>query len=592
MSRLGGQLSQKNVIYGDRRIIVKRLFGYIFQYKGLTICALIFTLVGNILAMYGPKLAGNAINLIELGTNKIDLNMVYYYCCLMIIFYSTSFLFNYVLRKIMVHLSQSIIYKIRKESFQKISKLEVGYFDSHQIGDILSRFLYDAETLGMALCQDFIIISTSCITAIMSIIMLLSISPLMFVFWGFMIPISAMITTLINKRVRPMFRNRTQKLGNLNGFFEEIVSGYKTVKVYNQQKNIEKQFENFHEEVLDAHYKSEYYSTMVSPCVNFINNLSLAILCITGSILYLIAKISLGEISSFILYSKKFSGVLNEISTISNEIQSALAAAERIFNFIDEKEEEDSPNSIYTKKIDGDIKFSKVSFGYTNKEIIINNLNLNIKRGQMVAIVGKTGSGKSTLINLLMRFYKVSSGFITVDDKNINEISMESLRRSYALILQDTWFFHGTIYDNLVYGNPLVTIEEVENATKAIGVHNYIMSLKEGYNTILSEDAINISQGQKQLIAIARAMLVEANVLILDEATSNIDTITEIKIQKAIQKLMKNKTCFVIAHRLSTIKNADIILVMEQGSIVEKGTHDKLISQKGVYYSLYQSQFQ
>lgn len=591
MAKLSSHLSENNKIHGDQKQIIKRLLGYMLEYKWLTVFAVIFTIIGNLLPMYGPRLAGKAINVIEPGAGKVDFSKIYHYCFLMISFYLTASVFNYILRRIMVRLSQNVIYKLRKEAFQKIAKLHVSYFDSHQTGDILSRFLYDAETLGTYLCQDFITIATSIITVVMAAYMMLVISPTLFLFFCITIPISAFITKLINKKVKPMFRNRTKTLGDLNGFFEETISGHKSIKVYHQEEHIAEQFQQLHELTLSAHYKSECFATMVSPCVNFINNLSLAIICATGSILYLMAQITLGDISSFILYSRKFSGVINDISTISNEMQAALAAAERIFDFIDEKEEEDTAASKPISKVEGNIDFSNVSFGYTKNEQILKNLNLNIKKGQMAAIVGKTGAGKSTLINLMMRFYSVDQGTINLDHQCINDITKESLRRSYSMVLQDTWFFHGTIYENLIYGNPSATKDDVENAAKAAYIHNYITSLKDGYSTILSEDAINISQGQKQLIAIARAMLVGSNILILDEATSNVDTITEAKIQKAMLELMKGKTCFVIAHRLSTIKNADIILVMEQGSIIEKGSHNELLLQKGYYYSLYQSQF-
>jgi len=400
------------------------------------------------------------------------------------------------------------------------------------------------------------------------------------------------LTKKITGMTRPLFRKRSAKLGELNGFVEEQISGQKTIKAYNQELNTIEKFDAKNKEAVDAYYKADYYGSVVGPTVNFINNLSLTLVGVFGAILYLKRIMLIGDISSFVLYSRKFSGPINETANLMSEFQSALAAAERVFNLMDELEETaDAEYAIELTDVDGAVGFSDVSFGYTPEKRIINNLNLQVEPGKMIAIVGKTGAGKTTLINLLMRFYDVDEGEIAVDGNNINEITRKSLRKSYAMVLQDTWLFHGTIYENIAYGKENATMEDVVRVAKAAKIDGFIRRLPDGYNTILSDDGTNISKGQKQLMTIARAMLLDANMLILDEATSNVDTRTEIQIQQAMRKLMENKTCFVIAHRLSTIRNADWILVVDNGEVAEQGTHEELMKKGGFYYKLYKAQF-
>jgi ATP-binding cassette subfamily B protein len=395
------------------------------------------------------------------------------------------------------------------------------------------------------------------------------------------------------RKVKPLFRKRSAKLGELNGFVEEMVSGQMTIKAYAAEDSVMDRFDKINAETVDAYYQAEYYGSVTGPTVGFINNLSLSLITVFGAVLYLMGRMTLGNISSFVQYSRKFSGPINETANIISELQSAMAAAERVFKLMDERPEiADKEDAVDLVNIKGDVNIKGVSFGYLPDKTIINNLFLHAVPGNLIAIVGPTGAGKTTIINLLMRFYDVWDGTIKIDDVETRDATRKSLRKAYAMVLQDTWLFTGTIFDNIAYGKENATMEEVVEATKMAGIHSYIKRLPDGYDTIINEDGMNISKGQKQLFTIARAMLLDAKMLILDEATSNVDTRTEIKIQKAMRKLMENKTCFVIAHRLSTIQGADNILVLDQGDVVEQGTHKELIEMKGFYYSLYHSQFE
>ena len=409
---------------------------------------------------------------------------------------------------------------------------------------------------------------------------------------GVTIPASIAFIFYRTKKVRPLFRQRSAKLGELNGFVEEIISGQKTTKAYHQEETMVGRFDVKNEEAVQAYYKADYYGTMVGPSVNGINNISLALIGVFGSLLYLSGGISLGNLSSFVLYSRKFSGPINETANIISELQSAMAAAERVFRMIDEEPEPmDAPSAIELTDVAGDVKMEHIQFGYDPEKAIIHDLNLHAKPGSLVAIVGPTGAGKTTIINLLMRFYDPQKGHILMEDRDSQEITRKSLRAAYTMVLQDTWLFNGTIYDNIAFSRPNATPQEVIEAAKAAKIHNYIMQLPNGYDTVISEDGMNISQGQKQMMTIARAMLSDAKMLILDEATSNVDTRTEMQIQVAMRNLMKDRTCFVIAHRLSTVQNADVILVVQHGDIIEQGNHDQLMQKGGVYANLYKSQF-
>lgn len=569
-----------------------RLGRYLYEYKLLVIISIILTILSNLFSLVGPLLSGYAIDAIQFGTGKVLFDKVFFYVSLMIIFYILSSVLSYILSILMIILTQKVVTKMRKDVFDKISELPISYFDKHQTGDIISRISYDIDTINESLSSDFVQISTSIITVIGSFIMMVTISKSLVTVFIITIPMSIIFTKYMTKKVQPLYKKRSETSGILNGFVEEIVSGINTIKAYNQQEKFIKDFDNINTDAVNAYYNSDYYGSMLGPSINFINNLSLSLISVLGALLYLFKSITLGNVSSFILYSRKFSGPINEVANIMTDIQSTIAAAERVFNLLDEKTENESPeNEKVIEDVQGNVTMNNVYFGYNKNKSIIKNLSLKVKKGSIVAIVGPTGSGKTTLINLLMRFYDTDSGEIYIDDSNIKEVKKESLRRSFSMVLQDTWLFNGTIFENIAYGKENATMEEVIEAAKAAKIHSYIMHLPKKYDTVLNEEGMNISKGQKQLLTIARAMLLDSKMLILDEATSNVDTRTEVKIQEAMKNLMKDKTCFVIAHRLSTIRNADLILVVKDGEIIEQGNHNELMKANGFYAALYYSQF-
>lgn len=569
-----------------------RLWGYLFEHKLMLITAFILTIISNLLALLGPTLCGSAIDAIGTKAGAVDFNKVIFYCILMIVFYIVSSVLSYALSVLMIHFSQRIVFRMRQDVFDHLSELPVGYFDRHQTGDIVSRISYDIDVVNASLSNDLLQIATSVITIVGSLIAMIAISPLLVLVFAITIPISIFFTRYMTRKVRPLFRKRSMSLGELNGFVEEIISGQKTTKAYHQEQTMIGRFDEKNDAAVNAYYNADYYGSMTGPGVNFINNLSLALISMFGAIMFLFNKLTIGNLSSFVLYSRKFSGPINEIANIISELQSACAAAERVFRLLDEPAEpSDLKDAEDITDVLGKVEFKHVKFGYLPNKTIIHDLSLEAPPGSLVAIVGPTGAGKTTLINLLMRFYDPDRGEITLDDKDIKQLTRKSLRLSYAMVLQDTWLFSSTIYDNIAYGKKDATMDDIIRVAKAAKIHSYIMRLPDGYNTMLDENGINISQGQKQLLTIARAMLLDAKMLILDEATSNVDTRTEIQIQSAMRTLMAGKTCFVIAHRLSTIQNADTILVVQDGEIVEKGSHQELMDKHGVYESLYRSQF-
>ena len=599
--RMGGPQYQKL----DKKTtgqIIKRLGGYILNAWPLFICAIILTLVSNQLALMGPMYSGSAIDAIT-GESGVDFAAVWENVFKMLVCYILSAIMTYFLSILMIRISQRIIYTMRRQVFEKLTSLPVNYFDTNATGDIISRISYDIDTVNATLSQDLVQIMTSIYTVFGSLIFMWQISPPMIIVFVVTVPISIIFTRYRSKKVRPLFRERSRKLGELNGYAEEMLSGCRTIQAYNREGEIGNRFNRRNCDAMNAYANAEYYGAAMGPTVNFINNLSISLVMIFGGILFMYSEsgavkagsvffITLGGIAEFVQYSRKFAGPINEFANVLHEFQSAFSAAERVFRVIDEPgEPTDKKNAINLEAANGNVELKNVTFGYTNEKTVLHDISVLAESGKTVAIVGPTGTGKTTIINLLMRFYDANSGSITVDGNEIGDITRSSLRKAYTMVLQDTWLFHGTIYENIVYGREDATMDEVKAAARAARIDTYIESLPDGYNTVLSDDGVNISKGQRQLITIARAMLANNSMLILDEATSNVDSRTEIKIQQAMNELMKGRTCFVIAHRLSTIQNADLILVIQQGRISEQGTHDELMKSGGFYSTLYNSQF-
>ena len=573
--------------------LLKRLWQYLGRYRLLLVLAMILVILTNALSLAGPKLSGLAIDAIGIGQGQADFDKLLLYTGLMALCYLASALTGYLLNRITIRLTRNTTYRMRKDVFDKLVSLPVGFFDRHQAGDLISVLSYDVDTVNESLSTDFLQILNSIITVSVSFVLMLTIQPVLVLIFAVTVPLTVVYIRWITKRTRPFFRKRSAKLGELNGYMEEMMAGQMTIKAYGREDQLIGQFDRINRETVDAYTTSEYYGTLSGPSVNFINNISLALISVFGSLLYLAGRVGLGDISSFIQYSRKFSGPINETANILGELQSAFAAAERVFRMIDEPAEKaDAPDAETLDEVSGHISVNDISFRYVPQKPVIENFSMEAPAGSLTAIVGPTGAGKTTLINLLMRFYDADKGSIRVDGRDIYGLTRGSLRRAYTMVLQDSWLFHGTILDNIAYARPEATRDEVEAAARAAKVHNFIKKLPKGYDTVIGDDGVNISKGQKQLLTIARAMLSDAPMLILDEATSNVDTQTERQIQAAMRQLMAGRTAFVIAHRLSTIENADNILVIRDGNIVEQGRHEDLMKKKGFYAALYAAQFE
>ena len=576
----------------DARGALRRILSYLMVYKYVVVLLILATFLSNLGNLMGPNFAGKAIDAASAGKGMVQMPLVIHYALLMLLFYVGGSLLNFLVSIGMMRVGRKIARNMRRDVFAKLQKLPVGYFDKNLAGDIISRVSYDIDVVTMSLSADVVQIVTSLVTVIGSFIMMCTISLPLVACMAFTIPASILFTRYRGKKTRPLYAKRSAAYGQMNGFTEEMFSGQKTILAYAHEKQVCENFSRINHQAADAYNAADGMGMTMGPTVGMLNNIGLAAIGMGGAIMYMFGVVSLGQISSFILYSRKFSGPINEIANIINEIYSALAASERVFQLLDQPEEvADIYGAIELSDVKGDVEADHVCFGYDPGKTILHDFNLKAEPGQTVAIVGHTGAGKTTMINLLMRFYDPDTGKILVDGRDQKSYTMQSLRKSYAMVLQDTWVFAGTIYDNIAYGKEGATMEEVVQAAKAARIHNYIMKLPQGYQTHISEDGGNISKGQKQLLTIARAMLYNTHMLILDEATSNVDTSTERQVQKAMRSLMKGKTCFVIAHRLSTIQNADKILVMEHGDVVEQGTHDTLMAAHGTYYRLYASQF-
>ena len=595
-------LTDKKTKGRNTKITFIRLSKYVLEQWPLFAVALALTLGSNQLSLMGPRYSGAAIDAIEFESG-VNFPAVYENVAYMLACYLISAILSYTLSVVMLKLSQRIIYKMRKQVFEKLTTLPVSFFDTHATGDIISHLSYDIDTINSTLSHDLVQILTSIYTVVGSLVFMWNISKPMILIFVLTVPVSLLFTRYRSRKVRPLFSKRAKKYGELNGYAEEMLTGSRTISAYGKQDVISERFNKINGEAMDAYYKAEYNSALLFPTINFINNISLTLVAIMGGILYMYSQngtilagsvffISLGGVAQFVQYSRKFAGPINEFSNILHEIQSAFSAADRVFAILDEEPEKvDAENAVELNNVRGDVCLKDVTFGYTEDKTILKNVSVNAEKGKTIAIVGPTGAGKTTIINLLMRFYDHQSGEILIDGLPSIDIKRKDLRLAFNMVLQDTWLFCGTIYDNIVYGREDATPEEVYAAARSAKIDTYIKSLPDGYDTVLSDDGVNISKGQKQLITIARAFLSKAPILILDEATSNVDSRTEIQIQNAMTALMENKTCFIIAHRLSTIQNADTILVVKDGTIIEQGNHDELISQGGFYYSLYHSQF-
>lgn len=570
--------------------IAKKLFSYLFREWRLFLIAIILVVSSNILVLFGPRLSGRAID--TLTKTPINFNNTYYFVVLMLLAYVGSSLLNYASTRVMIRVSERVIINMRQDTFDKIVDLPIKYIDEHQAGDLVSRISYDLDVVNQTISNNLVSLVSSIITVVGAFYMMMSISSTMALIFLIVIPITVLFTIYRIKTTRPLFSKRSKKLGEMNGYVEEILSGQKTIQAYEKEEFFSNEFNKINDESIDAYYAADYQASINFPTMMLITNFSIGLVSIIGSLFYLRGDITLGLLSSFILYSRQFSFPINDIAAVVAQLQSTFSAANRVFNLLEQdNEKEDSKDAIELKDVKGSVEFENVSFGYSDDKMIIKDFNYKAKPGTLTAIVGHTGAGKTTLINLLMRFYDPQYGDIKIDGISYKNIKRKSQRKAFAMVLQDTWLFKGSIRDNIAYGKSDASLEEIKKAAKFAHIDSFIENQEDGYDSMLDEEAENLSQGQKQLLTIARAMLLDSPMLILDEATSNVDSRTEINIQDAMNKLMEGKTSFVIAHRLSTIKNADTILLMKDGEIIEQGNHNELLDKKGEYYKLYNSQF-
>ena len=576
----------------DTKGTLIKLYKTLLPFKVLIIFVVVLSIFSCVLSLLGPYFCGEAINEVEKGPGMIDFSIVWKWAVMMLVSYLFSEVVYLTINLIMVSVSKKTGYILRKECFEKLHRLPVSVFDDNSAGDILSRISYDVDVVATSIQTDISQIITTIITVLGSFFMMLKISLPLSCITMVTLPVTIIYTIHIKGITRPLYSKRSEKYGEMNGFVEEMFSGEKTIQAYSYEENVSKEYAKINKEASDAYFNADVRGVTIGPTMGMMNNLSLALNGMIGSILYMFSFATLGQLSSFILSSRKFAGPINELSNIMNEIFSALSAAERIYSFLGMIEDpEDAPDAIELTSGEGRVELRDVSFSYSPEKEILHSVSFSTEKGKTLAIVGETGAGKTTIINLLMRFYRPQGGKILIDGIDSAKLTDRSLRSQFAMVLQDTWLFRGTVLENIAYGREDATREEVVEAAKKAGIHHFITTLEKGYDTVISENGGNISKGQKQLLTIARAFLSKAPVLILDEATSNVDTSTEKKVQEAMTALMKGRTAIVIAHRLSTIENADEIIVMSHGSVVEKGTHSSLLEKKGAYYNLYRSQF-
>ena len=585
----------------DIKKSLKKLLKYMGKYRFALIAVALFAVLSTVFSVIGPKIMGKATT--ELaegliakvkGTGGIEFGKIGRILIITLIIYSVSLLFNLIQGLTMTHITQKICYRLRKEISEKINRMPVGYFEERPLGDVLSRITNDVDTLGMGLNTSVTQMITSFATIIGVIVMMLTISPLMTLITLIILPVSAFLISLLVKVSQKHFKNQQNYLGKVNGIVEESYGGQVIIRAFSKEDDQIEQFEETNDKLYEAASKSQFLSGLMMPIMTFVGNLGYGAVVIMGGKLAIKGTIGIGDIQAFLQYIKNFTQPLTQVAQVFNQVQTAAAASERIFGFLEEDEEievEESDEIKAIDHVDGHVTFENVSFGYSPDKTIINNLNLDIEAGKQVAIVGPTGAGKTTIVKLLMRFYDVDSGRILLDGRDIKDFDRRHLREFFGMVLQDTWLFKGTIMENIRYGNPEATDEMVIEAAKAARAHHFIKTLPDGYDMVINEEGTNISRGEKQLITIARAILADNPVLILDEATSSVDTRTENLIQEAMARLIKGRTGFVIAHRLSTIRDADIILVVKDGDIVEQGNHQELLAKNGFYAELYNSQF-
>lgn len=579
---------------------IGKLLSYIGTYKIAIIFVMIFAAGSTIFNVAGPKILGKATTALSEGliakiggTGSIDFGKIGTILIWVLCLYAGSALLNFIQGWIMTGITQKVCYKLRKEISEKINRMPMKYFESRTYGEVLSRITNDVDTLGQGLNQSITTIISSVATLIGVLIMMLSISPLMTLIALVILPISVALISFVVKKSQKYFKSQQEYLGHINGQVEEVYGGHVVIKAYNKEKDIMDEFDKTNHILYESAWKSQFLSGMMQPIMMFVGNLGYAAVALAGGLLAIRNVITIGDIQAFIQYVKNFTQPIQQIAQVINQVQSMAAASERVFEFLEEEEEEqyvEHPASV--ADIKGEVEFSHVHFGYNPEQIIINDFSVKVKPGQKIAIVGPTGAGKTTMVKLLMRFYDVNEGAILLDGTNIRDYNRRELRDAFGMVLQDTWLFKGTIMENIRYGRLDATDEEVIAAAKAAHAHHFIQTLPGGYDMELNEDASNVSQGQKQLLTIARAILADNKVMILDEATSSVDTRTEVVIQKAMDNLMEGRTSFIIAHRLSTIRNADVILVMKDGDIVEQGNHEELLAKNGFYADLYNSQFE
>lgn len=579
---------------------LKKLVKYMSVYKVQMLFVAVFAVCGTVFNIVGPKILGKATTEIfnglvskVSGGSGMDFGKIGQILLITLGLYVVSALCSFIQGMIMTGISQKTTYRLRKDITEKVNRMPMDYFDTKPVGEVLSRVTNDVDTLGQSLNQSATQLITSVTTLIGVLVMMLSISPLMTVVALLILPISVGLISFVMKHSQKYFSGQQEYLGNVNGQVEEVYSGHNVIKAFNKEDDVIREFDRTNDKLYESAWKSQFFSGMMMPVMQFVGNLGYVGVAILGGFLAIKKTIEVGDIQSFIQYVRNFTQPIQQVAQVTNMLQLAEASSERVFEFLEEKEEDQTvEHPVSVEGLHGNVQFENVHFGYNPEKIIINDFSANVKEGQKIAIVGPTGAGKTTMIKLLMRFYDVNSGSIKIDGHDVRDFNRSELREMFGMVLQDTWLFHGTIMDNIRYGKLDATEEEVIQAAKAAHVHRFVQTLPGGYQMEINEEATNISQGQKQLLTIARAILADPKILILDEATSSVDTRTEVRIQKAMDNLMKGRTSFVIAHRLSTIRDADLILVMKDGDIIEQGTHTQLLAQNGFYAELYNSQFE